>query len=204
MSSLAVAYAARGDYIDAEKLDTQILAIRRRVRGAEHPLTIGSMANLAIDYFNLGKYAQAETTNRQVLELRQRLLGPDHAATLRTSYNLAATLHSEGKHAPAEELLRRNLAVYLKDKPDDWERFRSQSLLGAVLSAQHKYAEAEPLLLEGVRGLIQREASISWFGRSDPDHGLENLVRLYDSWGKRDKAAEWRSQIRTREAARNR
>jgi len=36
-----------------------------------------------------------------------------------------------------------------KNQPDDWQRFRAESLLGASLAGQKKYANAAPLLLEG-------------------------------------------------------
>jgi eukaryotic-like serine/threonine-protein kinase len=97
-------------------------------------------------------------------------------------------------------LLRQDLVTYEKRMPESWERFRCQSLLGAVLSAQHKYSEAEPLLLDGVQGMLQRESTIPWFGKSDPDRALEYVVRLYDAWGKCDKGAEWRSKLQARKA----
>jgi hypothetical protein len=31
------------------------------------------------------------------------------------------------------------------DEPDDWQRFRAESLLSASLAGQEKYAEAEPI-----------------------------------------------------------
>jgi eukaryotic-like serine/threonine-protein kinase len=120
---------------------------------------------------------------------------PEHAGTLRTSYYLALTTYSEGKYTEAETLLRQNLAIYVRTLPDSWERYRCESLLGATVAAQQKYSEAEPLLLDGVQGMLQRESTIAWFGASDPARARGYLVRLYQAWGKPAKAAEWQKTI---------
>lgn len=195
MNNLAVAYSAQHKYGEAESLDAQILTIRRKVLGPAHPITIASMANLALDYLNQGKYSRAESLNREVLALRQRVLGREHAGTLRTAYYLALTVYSENKYAEAEALLRPSLAIYEKNMADSWERFRSQSLLGATLAREGKYADAEPLLLDGVGGMLQRESSIPWYGKSDPERARGYLVSLYQAWGEPQKASEWRRKL---------
>ena len=78
-----------------------------------------------------------------------------------------------------------------RKQPNDWQRFRAESLLGASLAGQKKYVEAEPLLLEGYQGMLARKDRIgmpNWYhlGRS-----REWLVQLYQAWGKPVKAAEW-------------
>jgi hypothetical protein len=40
-----------------------------------------------------------------------------------------------------------------RQRPDDWEHFRVESLLGASRTGEKKYTEAEPLLLEGYQGI---------------------------------------------------
>jgi hypothetical protein len=49
--------------------------------------------------------------------------------------------------------LRACLAIREKKLPDDWRRFNAQSLLGGSLLGQQKYAEAEPLLVQGYEGM---------------------------------------------------
>jgi len=49
--------------------------------------------------------------------------------------------------------MRQAVEVYRKATPDTWERFRAESLLGATLAGQKRYAEAEPLLLAAYSGL---------------------------------------------------
>jgi len=71
-----------------------------------------------------------------------------------------------------------------------WDRFDVQSLLGAALLGQGKYAEAEPLLIAGYEGLKKLSPAIA-VEANLPEAG-QRLVRLYTAWGKPDQAGEWR------------
>ena len=68
-----------------------------------------------------------------------------------------------------------------------------QSLLGASLLGQSKYAEAEPLLISGYEGLQKQSPAIS-VDANLPQAG-ERLVQLYTAWGKPDQAGEWRRNL---------
>jgi hypothetical protein len=70
--------------------------------------------------------------------------------------DLVLAYYSQGKFAQAEPLAREILDIQRKSQPDDWQRFRTESLLGTVLAGQKKYSEAEPLLEEGYRGMPLR------------------------------------------------
>jgi hypothetical protein len=76
-------------------------------------------------------------------------------------------------------------------RPDVWQRFFAESLLGSSLAGQKKYAEAEPLLLEGYRGMEARKERIGIPDRYRLDRAREWIVQLYQAWGKPEKAAEW-------------
>jgi hypothetical protein len=60
----------------------QVLELRKKVLGPEHPDTLTSMANLALTYSSQGRWAEAEQLEAQVLELRKKVLGPEHPDTL--------------------------------------------------------------------------------------------------------------------------
>jgi RNase P/RNase MRP subunit POP5 len=96
----------------------------------------------------------------------------------------------QGKNAEAEKTLREALAAYEKNNPDAWQRYNCESLLGASLAGQRRLAEAEPMLVDGYQGLVQRQAGIARQNRHYLDEARNALVRLYTDWGKPDKAAE--------------
>jgi hypothetical protein len=78
--------------------------------------------------------------------------------------------------------------------PEDWQRFRAESLLGASLAGQKKYPEAEPLLLAGYQGLAARKDRMGVSDWYHVDRAHEWLVKLYQDWGKPEKAAEWKKK----------
>jgi hypothetical protein len=67
--------------------------------------------------------------------------------------------------------------------------------LGGALLGQNKLAEAEPLLLDGYRGMKEREAAIPAQARPRIPEALERLVRLYEAKGNETEAAPWRSKL---------
>jgi len=81
-----------------------------------------------------------------------------------------------------------------KKQPDDWQGFFAESLLGAGLAGQKKYAEAEPLLIEGYQGMLDRKNRIEVPNWCHVDRAREWLVQLYQAWGKPGKAAEWKKK----------
>ena len=108
---------------------------------------------------------------------------------------LGLSLIQQGKWAEAEAILRECLAIREKVQPDEWTTFNTRSLLGGSLLGQKKYAEAEPLIVSGYEGMKAREAKIPPPGKPRLAEAAERVVKLYEAWGKKDKAAEWRARL---------
>ena len=140
-------------------------------------------------YQREGKYAQAEIYAAQALAGQRHALGSEDPQTMSSAADLALADLSQGKFDKAEPLSREALEFNRKAQPDDWQRFRAESLLGASLAGEKKYAEAEPLLLEGYEGMAARKDRIAvpdWYYL---DLARDWLVELYQAWGKPAKAA---------------
>jgi hypothetical protein len=153
------------------------------------------MSNLADDYLGEGKYTQAEALSVETLNIRRRILGETHRDTLVSMHNLAAVYLKAGKHPQAEILLREALNTFQKTGSNSWIRYSCQSWLGSSLAEHQGYAEAELLLLSGYEGMLQRQASIPAAARIRLEQTQRALVRLYETLGKPEKAAEWREKI---------
>ena len=108
--------------------------------------------------------------------------------------DLALAYLSQEKFAESEPLAREAVEFDKKKQPDDWQRFRAESLLGASLAGEKKYAEAEPLLLGGYQGMQARKERMAFADHYHLDRAQEWLVELYQAWGKPAKAAEWRKK----------
>ena len=91
-------------YAMAEPLYEQVLDIRRRVLGDDHPDTAVILNNLALLYRDQGHFAQAEPLLEQALDIRRRVLGNDHVSTAGSLNNLAEFYKAQGHFATAEPL----------------------------------------------------------------------------------------------------
>jgi len=90
MGSLAITYDNLGNYADAEKLQIQVLNMRNRLLGEEHPHTITAMENLARTYHNSKKLKDAEQLEIQVVDKRRRIFGHIHPDTIKAVASLRA------------------------------------------------------------------------------------------------------------------
>ena len=118
---------------------------RRRLR-PEHPYALSTLSDFAPICQRQGKYAQAEKYGAQALAGRRHTFGSDNPHTMASAADLALAYLSQGKFAESEPLACEALEFNRKKQPDDWQRFRSENLVGASLAGQKKYAKAEPLL----------------------------------------------------------
>jgi tetratricopeptide (TPR) repeat protein len=194
MNNLADAYGYQGKYAQAEALFSQTLQIKNRVRGPEHPSTLYTLSGFASMYQHQGKYALAETYAARALAGRRHALGPEHPDTMSSAADLALAYLSQGKFTESEPLAREAWELDRKKQPDDWQGFRAETLLGASLAGQKKYAEAEPLLLEGYQGMVAQKDRMTVPDWYHLDLAREWIVQLYQAWGKPEKAAEWKKK----------
>jgi tetratricopeptide (TPR) repeat protein len=141
-----------------------------------------------------GKYAEAETYAAQAVAGRVHSAGKEDPDTLAAEADLVLAYYSQGKFAQSEPLAREILDIQNNKQPDDWQRFRAQSLLGAVLAGEKKYSEAEPLLEEGYRGLVKRKNKMAVPDQYHLDRAHDWIVELHKAWGKPGKAAKWKPQ----------
>jgi eukaryotic-like serine/threonine-protein kinase len=189
ISNLAGLYTDEGRYAQAETLFAQVLPIQRRVLGPEHQFTLNTMNSMAANYQKEGEFALAETCAAQDLAARRHAMGSEHPDTMMTASDLALAYVSEGKYTESEPLAREAMEFDQKKQPDDWQRFRAESLLGASLAGEKKFADAEPLLVEGYQGMLARENLISASDHYHLQRARQWLIQLYKKWGKPDKAA---------------
>ena len=191
MNDLANAYSQQVKYSQAETLFEQVLEARRRVLGPEHPNTLFTLSDIASMYQREGKYELAETYATQAVAARRRIAGRDDGDTMAAEMGLALAYRGQGKFAECEPLVREIMTIARTKQPDDWLSFHAQSLLGACLAGQKKYAAAEPLLLEGYRGMVARKDRIAVPDWYHIDRTRDWIVELYQAWGRPEKASEW-------------
>jgi serine/threonine protein kinase/tetratricopeptide (TPR) repeat protein len=194
MNNLALAYKDTGRLNEALTLYEDTLKRTKAKLGPEHNLTLQVMKNLGAAYEAAGRQKEALPLFEAALKVREATLGPDHPNTLNSMTQLARAYLGD-KPEQAEPLLRQTVAILSKKDPDNWQSFDVQSMLGASLLGQKKYAEAEPFLLAGYDGMKARQAKIPGPSQKRLAAAGARIVALYGAWGKPDKALEWRKKL---------
>ena len=180
----------KGAYAEAESVLRQSEALYRDIYGGDGNYNVGSIrAQLGYIFFQQGDYLRAEDESRKALDTLRKFLGPEQPATLSAQVTLGLSLTRLGRAAEGEPYLREALALREKLAPKgDFIVAHTSSMLGECLTAQKRFAEAEPLLLEGYRDL---RAKLGDQNRRTVD-ARQRLAKLYDDWKKPEQAADFR------------
>ena len=72
-SNLATSLYSQGKYAEAEEMQRAVLAVRKRVLGAEHPATLTTAGNLAVSMLALLFFACTSAANSRMRGRRSRL-----------------------------------------------------------------------------------------------------------------------------------
>jgi tetratricopeptide (TPR) repeat protein len=193
LENLAVVCERQGKLVAAEEAWRDFYqAAVKPPRGITDRLTLRVQAELARVLAVQKKWADAENMYAAALALQVKALGANHADVQPTREGLAAARLARDKPAEAEQLFRDWLKYCPKLAPPWWREHHVTSLLGQSLLAQQKYAEAEPLLLQGYRGLRANEDLHNPEVDRLAGEARGRLVRLYEAWGKPVEAARWR------------
>jgi eukaryotic-like serine/threonine-protein kinase len=194
MSNLAILYQEQGKFEIALPLVQNALAGARRKLGIAHMATQAFLNQLCDCHERMGHPALAEPLLRELAEFWKDKTGPSSPQYAGRLVLIGLNQLRQRKGVEAEASLRECLDIRRKTEPDAWSTFNTQSMLGEALLLQKKYAEAEPQLLEGYRGLTQRAAMMPPPAQGRIPEAVDRLVRLYEGWGKTKEAADWRKQ----------
>jgi tetratricopeptide (TPR) repeat protein len=204
LSTLALAYQADG------KPEKALPLFQQAAAGVEELHILYEIADLLIYNLcecceQLKQYVEAEIWRRKWLAVVKVTRGPESAAYVVELKRLGWNLVSQNKHAEAELILYECLAILPKTSPLSWQSLpttmsHTQSLLGAALLGQKKFAEAEPLLVrayEDLKSAAQTQDSPHQGDSTDNFliESLERVIRLYEDWGKGEQLAKWQKEL---------
>ena len=98
MANLASTYRQQGRWNEAEQLQVQVMDMRKKLLGAEHPDTLTSMANLASTYWQQGRWNEAEQLQVQVMDRDCRGLSNPHGSGTRVVTGAGTGMDSPTRH----------------------------------------------------------------------------------------------------------
>ncbi len=194
LQNLADAYRELGRWEEALELHQQAFDRRVARLGPDHSDTLISMHDLARDYLCTGQCTQAIALFEDTLQLHRTKYGKKHRQTLMPMLGLAESYLACGQRHKAEAILRRCLELCQATQPDQWSTFTAMTLLGGSLLDQQRYAEAEPLLVQGYHGMDQRLDSIPWSRRAHLSQAAGWLIELSAALGRPDQVPRWQAE----------
>jgi tetratricopeptide (TPR) repeat protein len=174
-----------GRYSEAIPLAEQVLGLRRRVFGENHPDVATGLSNLAGLYQAQGRYSEAEPLLQQALKIQKTVLSENHPDVAESLNILALIYYGQGRYSEAEPLLQQALKIGQAELGENHPDVATGlSNLAELYRAQGRYSEAEPLLQQALR--IGQTAP----GENDPSVAikLNNLAGLYQAQGRYSEA----------------
>ena len=193
MNNLGVGYRSIG------RLDRALPYFQEAADGMEkrrfqHEYAERMIANLTDSHERLGEFNKAEVWRRKWLNSIKEKSGIDSPAYAGELAALGLNLLLQKKWTTADSDIRECLAIRQKSQPDVWTTFNTQSMLGAALLGQKKYAKAELLLVKGYEGLKAQAQVIPPAGATRILDALDRLIALSLATKKSDDIVKWRAE----------
>jgi len=191
-SNFALVMMENGDWNKAEQLFVEVMKMRKKLLGTEHPSTLASMANLASTYRNQGRWNEAERLEVQVMDMRKKLLGIEHPDTLASMANLASTYRNQGRWNEAEQLQVQ--VIDMRKKLLGTEHPSTLSSIANLASTywnQGRWTEAEQLDIQVMN------MSKKLLGTEHPSTliSMDNLASTYQNQGRWNEAEQLEVQV---------
>lgn len=143
LSGLSRTYLESYQPTKAIEVLRELLDLRTRIDGLDHPGTIIARGNLGIALEDLGEYQQSVDILTENVAIGERKLGPLHHTVRSSRAALAVSLHGLGQTDQAieicERVLQDEIAVY---GPDHTDVATAISNLVAMLLSEERYDQA--------------------------------------------------------------
>lgn len=199
MNNLGMTYLEEGKLDAAYEVLKRTLDLRQQTLGPEHPETLISLSNLGLVQYRRGQLADAEALLRRAWAASDRVFDADNVRRIVIGERLAAVTLDRRKFAEAASILRIVSDARRKKSPDDWRTFATLARLGDALVGLGRYAEAEPLLTNTYRELMQRAQTIPDGQKSVLKSTSDSIFALYAAWQKPDKRRRWERELKSHE-----
>jgi tetratricopeptide (TPR) repeat protein len=196
MHNLAMDYFETGRFKESMALHAKVLNCLDSTYGPRQESKIWWMLTFAQACQRADDLDRADQLLREALDQNRKLEDSLRLRNQRANALgwLALNLLLQERHGDAERIAREVLAIA---QTEPFRPFYWKSVLGAALLGQKKYADAEPLLLQGYDGMKQRETGVPEGERRRllADAG-ERVVRFYEDTGQPEKARQWREKLK--------
>jgi eukaryotic-like serine/threonine-protein kinase len=192
LNNIAVLYMEQRRFDDALAAAKESSTIYRATLGDDHDKTNIARLTSARALMLLDNPTVAEKEIREVLAVRRRTLAPDNIHLGQTLQALATSLNDQDRFKEAEPFAREASEVVERAVgKDHWRLAAVNRTWANSLTGQGRYSEAEPIFLESYELLRKTRG---------PEHrstqeSVQGLIRLYEKWGRQERAAAMRTLL---------
>ncbi len=179
--NLAMVLNDKGDRATAETMLRDTMASQRHSVGVRHPNYAQTLYKLSVVLLGQGRIEEAHALVEEAVRIAEPVLNPGHPRRGLYLVNRARIQVLRNESVLAEPTLRHVLTLRQRLYPaGHWRIAEVQSLLGASLIAQRRFAEAERLLLDASNGLKPIP------GQQEREYTANQtrLTSLYSTWGR--------------------
>jgi serine/threonine protein kinase len=197
MHGLALSYAYTGRLTESIALHEVLLELVKATNGLDHHEVAWPLTTLAVTCQRARDFDRADRLFREALVLEMKRVD-SYQARNRTATVLGflgQNLFLQKRYVEAERVIRESLSILEKVRPDHPESFYWMNLLGAVLCGQHRFSEAESLLVQGYDEMKKREALMDANWRTRLPQAGERVVWFYEVTNQPEKARAWREKV---------
>jgi tetratricopeptide (TPR) repeat protein len=192
LDSIATFFKSIGFYTAALPLFQQVLKMRQKVLGINHPDLVQSVNHLAFLLKKKGDYKKAKQCYHLALQISKQALGAEHPDTATSLNHLALARQGEAEPLHRQALKIRENALGA-EHPDT---VQSLNHLALSLQEQGEYKEAERLY----RQALEIRKKVLGMEHPDTATSLNNLALLFQSKGNYKAAgALYRQTIKIRQ-----
>jgi serine/threonine protein kinase len=155
--------------------------------------------NRGYAYQRAGRLEEADQVLRVLTDNLRQQGAREETDLARNLVQLSVNLLLQHRYSEAAQKAREAIALFEKNEKKheeiDWLLPNAKNVLGGALLGQKKYAEAEPLLLQGYEGMKRAEAMMIAQWRYRLPDACERVVRYYEETKQPEKAREWRERL---------
>jgi len=190
LNNLGYIHRVKDDFPQAEQVYREALALERKWGVPANQLTILNNLASVVSYQGGRQDEVRDVLQERIVITREHW--PDGHWQIGAAIAALGVLYiQQGDSLAAEPLYRETVEIYTSAiGPNHGWTAHSKAILGSLLMAQGRFADAETLLLEAQQALGEVAAASEWHVDA-----LTRTVMLYEAWDKPDEAARYQALI---------
>lgn len=193
MVGLGNALTFQGRFDEAAQTLQESLAVQERIYGKSHPQVAIALNMLGALEMRRGRLDDAEKDFLRMEIIDRSIYGEKHRVTIAAFEQLGEVYSQKSQFSQSESYFRKALQGFTDIYPAGHPDIAIAQLgLGTTLFKQHKYNQAEPLLIAAYEFFSKQ----SMRGRNLQDT-CRALAALYDAMDKPEKAQQYRADLAT-------